>query len=66
MQRLLIILGVLLLLVGLLWPWLGKLPFGRLPGDISVQRDDFHLYIPITSMLIVSAVISLLLWFWRR
>jgi hypothetical protein len=66
MQRLLIILGVLLLLVGLLWPWLGKLPFGRLPGDISVQRDNFHLYIPITSMLIVSAVISLLLWFWRR
>jgi hypothetical protein len=66
MQRLLIILGVLLLLVGLLWTWLGKLPFGRLPGDISVQRDNFHLYIPITSMLIVSAVISLLLWFWRR
>ena len=66
MQRTLIIMGVLLLIAGLTWPWLSKLPFGRLPGDIIIDRPDFKLYLPITTMIVVSAVISLLLWLFRR
>jgi hypothetical protein len=66
MQRLLIMLGVLLLLVGLLWPWLGKLPFGRLPGDIIIERENFRLYFPLTTMLLISALVTLVLWLFRR
>ncbi|NOY13060.1 MAG: DUF2905 domain-containing protein [Deltaproteobacteria bacterium] len=66
MQKTLIILGVILLLGGLLWPWLGKLPFGRLPGDIVIDKPGFKLFFPITSMLLVSGLISLILWFLRK
>ena len=66
MQRFLIILGILLLVLGLFWPWLGKLPFGRLPGDIIVQRENFRFYFPITTLLIISALITLILWLFRR
>ncbi len=66
MQRTLVILGVVLLAIGLLWPWLGKLPFGRLPGDIVVEREQFRLYVPITSMVLLSLLLSLLFWLFRR
>lgn len=66
MQRVLIVLGVVLLVVGLTWPWLAKLPFGRLPGDIHIHRDDFDFYFPITSGLLLSVLISLLIWLFRR
>lgn len=66
MQRTLIIIGLLLLVAGLTWPWLSKLPLGRLPGDIIIDRPDFKIYLPITTMIVVSAVISLLLWLFRR
>ncbi|ABB74278.1 Protein of unknown function [Nitrosospira multiformis ATCC 25196] len=66
MQRLLILCGILLLLAGLLWPWLSKLPFGRLPGDIVIERENFRLYFPLTSGLLVSLVLSFLLWWWTR
>lgn len=66
MQRLLIVLGLVLLLVGLLWPWLAKLPFGRLPGDFHVQRDGFDFYFPLTTGLIISIVVSLILWWLRK
>jgi hypothetical protein len=66
MQRTLVILGVILLIAGLLWPWLGKLPLGRLPGDIVIDRPDFKLYIPITTMVLVSAALTLLMWLFRR
>lgn len=66
MQRVLLILGVLLILAALLWPWLRQLPLGRLPGDIWIQREGFTLYFPLTTMIVVSVVISLLLWLWRR
>jgi DUF2905 family protein len=62
MSRLLITLGIIIVAVGLLWPLLAKLGLGNLPGDIRVERDDFTLYIPLTSGLIVSAVVSLILW----
>lgn len=66
MQRVLMIVGLILLLVGLAWPWLSKLPLGRLPGDIVVDKSDFKFYFPITTMIIVSVVISLLLWLFRK
>lgn len=66
LQRLLIILGLVILAVGIAWPWLGKLGLGRLPGDIAIKRDDFAFYFPITTSIIVSVVISLILWLFRK
>ncbi len=66
MQRTLILVGLALLVIGLAWPWLGKLPLGRLPGDIIIDRPTFKLYVPITTMILLSALLSLLLWLFRR
>jgi hypothetical protein len=64
--RWLIILGVVLVVLGLLWPWLTRLGLGRLPGDIVVERDNFRLYIPITTSLLISVVLSLVFWLLNR
>ena len=61
MQKLLIILGAALLAAGLFWPWLSKLGIGRLPGDIFIQKDNVSFYIPITTMIIVSIVLTVIL-----
>ena len=66
MQRILIIIGAGLLLVGLLWPWLSRLGLGRLPGDVRVETENGVFYFPITTCVIISVVISLVLWFIRR
>lgn len=66
MQKTLVILGLLLVLIGLAWPWLGKLPFGRLPGDIVVNRENFRIYVPLTTMIIVSVLLSLIFWLFRK
>ena len=66
MQKTLVILGVVIVLAGLLWPWLGKLPFGRLPGDIVIDKPGFKMFFPITSMLLVSGLISLIMWLFRK
>ena len=66
MARWLIIFGVLCTVLGLAWPWIEKLGLGRLPGDVHIERDGFHFYFPIVTCLIVSAVVSLLLWLLRR
>lgn len=66
MSRTLIIIGVLIVLAGIAWPWLSRLPLGHLPGDIAIKRENFSLYIPITSMLLVSFVVSLILWLINR
>jgi hypothetical protein len=66
MQRFLIATSALLLLAGLLWPWLSKLPWGRLPGDIAIEREGFSFYFPLGTSLLVSALLSLLWWWWRR
>ena len=66
MQRLLISLGLLIAAIGLLWPWLSKLPFGRLPGDLVIDRPGFKLFAPFTTMIVLSLVLSLILWLLRR
>ena len=66
MQRLLIILGIMILLGGLLWPVLIKLPFGRLPGDIIIDKPNFKIYIPITTMLLISIFLSIIFWIFKK
>jgi ribose/xylose/arabinose/galactoside ABC-type transport system permease subunit len=66
MQRLLIILGAVILAAGLAWPWLRRLPFGRLPGDIHVVREGFSFHFPIVTCIVISIVVSLILWIFRR
>ena len=65
-QRLLIIFGLVLVAVGILWPLISKLGLGRLPGDIVIERENFRLYVPIMTSLLVSAVLSLILWLFNR
>lgn len=65
-QRLLITLGIVLLLVGLFWPLISKLGLGRLPGDIAWRKDGFGVYFPITTSIIVSVVITVLIWLFRK
>jgi hypothetical protein len=62
----LIAIGLALIVVGLLWPWLSKLGLGRLPGDIAIERGNLRLYFPITTCLIVSVVISFVFWLLNR
>jgi hypothetical protein len=66
MNRILVILGTVILAIGLLWPWVRRLPLFRLPGDIVIDRPGFRFFFPITTMLIVSVVVSVLAWLFRR
>jgi len=66
MQRTLVIIGIVLILAGLAWPWLAKLPLGRLPGDLLIDRDGLRIYVPLTTMLLISIVLSVLLWLFRK
>jgi hypothetical protein len=62
----LIVLGALLIVLGVAWPWLARLGLGRLPGDIYLEREGFTFYLPITTGILVSIVLSVLLWLFRR
>ena len=66
MQRALIVIGAAILLAGVLWPWLSKLGLGRLPGDIRIESESGGFYFPITTCIIISIVLSLLFWLFRR
>jgi hypothetical protein len=66
MQKFLILSGLFLIAIGLAWPWLRRLPLGRLPGDIHIVREGFSFSFPIVTCLVISVVVSLLLWFFRR
>jgi DUF2905 family protein len=65
-QRTLIILGLVLVAAGLLWPWLTKIGLGRLPGDIHIEGENGGFYFPIVTCLVISIVLSILLWIFRR
>ncbi len=66
MNRTMVLIGVVIVLIGLLWPWLAKLHLGHLPGDIVINRPSFKLYIPITSMVLISVVVSIILGLFRK
>lgn len=62
MARFLIILGITILILGLLWPYLGRMGLGRLRGDIIIERENFTVYVPLATSLLISLLFSLLLW----
>jgi hypothetical protein len=66
MNRLLIIIGAALVLIGAAWPWLKRLPLFRLPGDIVIDRPGFKFFFPLTTMLLISVVVSLIAWLTRK
>jgi hypothetical protein len=66
MQKLLIVAGVVLVIVGLAWPWLASLGLGRLPGDITVERENWSFHFPIVTSVVISLVLTLLVWLFRR
>ena len=63
MSRTLIIFGLVMVAAGLLWPVIGKLGLGRLPGDIVIERPGFSLYLPVMTSLVISLALSVVLWF---
>jgi hypothetical protein len=66
MSRGLVIFGIVLIAIGLLWPVISKLGLGRLPGDIVIERENFRLYVPLATSLVISVILSLLLWLFNR
>jgi len=66
MAKWLITIGIVLVALGLAWPLLAKLGLGSLPGDIKLERKGFTFYFPITTSILISLVITLVLWIFRR
>ena len=66
MARTLIIIGLVIVVVGLLWPWLTKIGLGRLPGDIVIERGNTSFYFPIVTCVLISLALSLVLWLFGR
>ncbi|HTR08544.1 MAG TPA: DUF2905 domain-containing protein [Paraburkholderia sp.] len=66
MNRFLIATGLLCILAGVGWRWIARIPFGRLPGDIHIVRDGFSIHFPIVTCIVISVVVSVLLWLLRR
>jgi hypothetical protein len=66
MSRVLIVIGLVVAATGVLWPWLGRLGLGRLPGDIVIRHGSFTIYAPIATCLLVSILLSLIFWILGR
>ena len=66
MNRWLLLAGAALIVAAFAWPWLSRIPLGRLPGDLHVHRGGWDLYLPLGSSVLISIVASLLLWWLRR
>jgi hypothetical protein len=66
MARWFVAIGVVLIVIGLLWPLFSKLGFGRLPGDIVIERGNVHFYFPIVTSLVLSVILSFILWLLNR
>ena len=65
-QKTLIIIGVLFIIVGLLYPFLRDIGLGRLPGDIIIKKENSSFYFPIVTCIVMSIIISLILMFFRK
>jgi len=70
MQRFLVVAGIVLLVLGIAWPWLAQSGWwrwiGRLPGDIHIQRDGFSFHFPLMTAIVLSLLVSVLLWIFRK
>jgi hypothetical protein len=66
MGRFIVYVGLVLVLLGLAWPMIERMGLGRLPGDFVLGRGNFRLYVPLATSLLVSVVLSLVLWLLRR
>ena len=66
MARVLIVLGLVILVAGLLWPYLSRIGLGRLPGDIVIERENVTFYFPLMTCLLVSVLLSLVFWVMNR
>ena len=66
MQRFFVIFGLLLVLIGVAWPLIERSGLGRLPGDFVLGRGNFRLYVPLATSLLLSILLSLVLWLLRR
>ena len=66
MQKALIVAGDLLVIAGIFWPAIVKLPLGRLPGDIIINKPGLKIYIPVTTMILISVIVSAILWWFRK
>ena len=62
MARFLIVIGIAIVVAGLLWPYLGRIGLGRLPGDIVIERENVTFYFPLMTCLLLSIMLSLVLW----
>jgi hypothetical protein len=66
MARFLIVLGLVILVIGLLWPYLSQIGLGRLPGDIVIERENMTFYFPLMTCLLLSVLFSLVFWVVNR
>jgi hypothetical protein len=66
MSRFLIVLGLVIVAIGVLWPILTRLGLGRLPGDLVIQRGSFSFYFPLATCIIVSVLLSVVFWLFNR
>jgi multisubunit Na+/H+ antiporter MnhG subunit len=66
MSRTLVVIGLICVAAGLLWPFIGKLGLGRLPGDIYIERSNYSFYFPIATSLVISIVLSVVVWLVNR
>jgi hypothetical protein len=65
-SRFLVTLGIILILAGIVWPFLQRIGIGRLPGDIVVEREHFRFYFPIVTSILVSILLTVILWLLNR
>ena len=66
MRKLLVAIGLVSLALGLAWPWVRRLHLGRLPGDVVIQRPQVTFYLPITTSILLSILLSAIIWWLRR
>lgn len=65
-QKYLIVIGLLIVIIGLFFPYISKIPLFRLPGDIVIEKPNFKFYFPIVSMILISVLLSLIFWIIRK
>jgi hypothetical protein len=65
-QKLLLITGFVIILLAFAWPWVSKIPFGKLPGDVFFKRGNTSLYLPIATCILLSLLFSIVIHFIRK